>query len=212
MNGVVKNSNSIITKKYTLTNGTNSTTNDSFSSGHSLALSSYGTNTINVNVVDGAKNSGGCHATINVDNVTPNITAKSASNNVKYKESHSLLGDYFTINTGYGPTKGITTCYNVTKTGDAVVDDNNDLGLGINKIKCVMTGNNGKTSSASTLIRHKYTTSSFTCKDNYAISGDTCKGGTGACLTYNPDTCSSWNCKTYQKKKCTNKAKVTSCS
>lgn len=114
-----------------------------------------------------------CSISLNIDGAQPKISAKSASNIVAYNSNANLI-NYFTINTNYGPTGGNTKCYVVSSSGLAEKTNNNQLQLGINKIKCVMTGNNGKVSEAITTIRHKITSNNFSCDSGWTKEGNYC--------------------------------------
>jgi len=163
-----------------------------------------GMHIVTFSVKDKAGNKEGtCNATVYVDSVKPVIKAKVKDKEyiVEYKEKIDLLSTYFTISTNYGLTGGTTTCYTVTPTKDEVKTNNNELTLGKNKIKCVMVGKNGKTSEAATIIRHKYTSNSFTCPANWTKVNNTCQTGSGKCKTWKQKRdascgCETWNCKT----------------
>ena len=189
------------------TNGTTTTKEVTVSGNKYTTTLKDGMHVITFNVKDKAGNTEKkCNATIYVDSVKPSIKAKETENVAKYKADIDLLSTYFTISQKYGTLGGTTKCYTMlpdNKTEE--ITNNNKLTLGINKIKCIMTGKNGKTSTAETIIKHNTTSSNFTCPANWTKVGTTCQTGSNKCLKYEQKTDSSCGCATF--KTCDDKTK-----
>lgn len=197
---IVDSTANVISKKLTIKNGENTTKVDDFNNLQAAAtININGTNEISATIKDQAGNTVICSKTINMDNVTPSIVSKNSEEKVKYAKDQSVL-NYFEIKKDFGITGGTTTCYKNAKSDTNKISNNNTLGLGINLITCEMTGNNGKTSTASTIIKHNSSTETFTCKDSFYQSGTDCKKGTNKCLEWNTKTDASCGCKTFKCK------------
>lgn len=197
---IVDSTANVISKKLTIKNDENTTKVDDFNNLQDAAtININGTNEISATIKDQAGNTVICSKTINMDNVTPSIVSNKSEEKVKYAKDQSVL-NYFEIKKDFGITGGTTTCYKNTKSDTNKISNNNTLGLGINLITCEMIGNNGKTSTASTIIKHNSSTETFTCKDSFYQSGTDCKKGTNACLEWNKITDASCGCKTFKCK------------
>jgi len=187
------------TSTMTLTTGTATTKKTVTVNGNKYTTTLQdGMHIVTFSVKDKAGNKEGtCSATVYVDSVKPVIKAKGTEYVAKYKDDIDLLNTYFTISQNYGSLSGTTKCYTVTPNGKQEKTNNNKLTLGINKIKCIMTGKNGKTSTAETTIKHKSTATEYTCPANWTKVDNTCRTGTNKCLKYEQKTDSSCGCKTF---------------
>ena len=142
--------------------------------------------TVNVCVKDKLNNIN-CKQVIisGIDRVAPTINAKASETKILNTDSNKVT-DYFNIK--YGNSGGNTVC----KVGTKVVNNVNELTLGINTVTCTATGNNGLTSSATTKFIHQYYADSKCSQGNLNSSKTTCsysvKTGTTTNTTY---TCPS---------------------
>ncbi|MCI5967312.1 MAG: type II secretion system GspH family protein [Tenericutes bacterium] len=155
--------------------------------------------TVNVCVKDKLNNIN-CKQVIisGIDRVAPTINAKASETKILNTDSNKVT-DYFNIK--YGNSGGNTVC----KVGTKVVNNVNELTLGINTVTCTATGNNGLTSSATTKFIHQYyadskcsqgkldnkkttcsysvktgttTNTTYTCPSGYTRNGTTCTKST----------------------------------
>ena len=155
--------------------------------------------TVNVCVKDKLNNIN-CKQVIisGIDRVVPTINAKASETKILNTDSNKVT-DYFNIK--YGNSGGNTVC----KVGTKVVNNVNELTLGINTVTCTATGNNGLTSSATTKFIHQYyadskcsqgkldskkttcsysvktgttTNTTYTCPSGYTRNGTTCTKST----------------------------------
>lgn len=117
-------------------------------------------------VIDNMNHSNTCDITIKRDATTPNITAKSSTTNLKFNENKKLI-DLFTVSE-YGKSGGTTTCYLIQNNQRGkVVNNNNELGLGINIIECEMVTGAGNKASSRVTIKHQYNASPYCTAGTY---------------------------------------------
>ena len=130
-------------------------------------------------VTDGVGRVGTCSISITRDDETPSITA--ASQNKIFNTDNKSITDYFNIK--YGVSSGNTVC----KVGTKVMNNVNELTLGINTVTCTATGNNGLTSSATTKFIHQYYADSKCSQGKLDSKKTTCSYSvkTGTKTTYN---------------------------
>ena len=102
-----------------------------------------------------------------IDRVAPTINAKASETKILNTDSNKVT-DYFNIK--YGNSGGNTVC----KVGTKVVNNVNELTLGINTVTCTATGNNGLTNSATTKFIHQYYADSKCSKGNLNSSKTSC--------------------------------------
>ena len=141
-------------------------------------------------VTDGVGRVGTCSISITRDDETPSITA--ASENKIFNTDNKSITDYFNIK--YGVSNGNTVC----KVGTKVVNNVNELTLGINTVTCTATGNNGLTNSATTKFIHQYYADSKCSKGNLNSSKTYCS----YCNNYGP-VCGAGGALDYSTHKCT---------
>lgn len=132
--------------------------------------------TVNVCVKDKLNNIN-CKQVIisGIDRVAPTINAKASETKIFNTDSNKVT-DYFNIK--YGNSGGNTVC----KVGTKVVNNVNELTLGINTVTCTATGNNGLTNSATTKFIHQYYADSKCSKGNLNSSKTYCS----YCNNYGP--------------------------
>ena len=118
-------------------------------------------------VTDGVGRVGTCSVSITRDDEIPNITAQSDENKILNTDNKAIT-DYFDIK--YGVSGGNTVC----KVGTKVVNNVNELTLGINTVTCTATGNNGMTNSATTKFIHQYYADSKCSQGNLNSSKTSC--------------------------------------
>ena len=137
--------------------------------------------TVNVCVKDKLNNIN-CKQVIisGIDRVAPTINAKASETKILNTDSNKVT-DYFDIK--YGNSGGNTVC----KVGTKVVNNVNELTLGINTVTCTATGNNGLTSSATTKFIHQYYADSKCSQGKLDSKKTTCSYSvkTGTKTTYN---------------------------
>ena len=151
--------------------------------------------TVNVCVKDKLNNIN-CKQVIisGMDRVAPTINAKASETKILNTDSNKVT-DYFNIK--YGNSGGNTVC----KVGTKVVNNVNELTLGINTVTCTATGNNGLTSSATTKFIHQYYADSKCSQGKLDNKKTTCSYSvkTGTNTTYN---CNSYPGYTKSGDKC----------
>lgn len=132
------------------------------------SITTNGTFVVTGTVTDEAGNIGVCKLNVKEDKVKPTIVAKSAKNYITLGQSKNIT-DYFTI--VFSPYSGTGTT--VCKVGDTTVTNINQLEFGTNTITCTLTGVNGLTASASTVIAHQYAATAY-CNGGRTLSGGNC--------------------------------------
>ena len=156
-------------------------------------VTSDGITNVTGTVIDNMNHSNTCNITIKKDTTTPNITAKSSTTNLKFNENKKLI-DLFNVSE-YGKSSGTTTCYLIQNNQRGkVVNNNNELGLGINIIECEMVTGAGNKASSRVTIKHQYSASPYCTAGTY--QNGTCYVYSSCAYTVN--TCSygcdsSWN-------------------